>query len=107
MNELLADQQVEFKPGQRVRKGVLAKEVLAARRDAEPGLGLPVPDWAAVMADELVARVQKFPVDLVGDWADLAPVAVPGIAPEDVPAEDVTEAALAGLAGLIQRRVAS
>ena len=59
------------------------------------------------MSDELVALAQKVPLDLVGDWADLAPVEVPGVAPEDVPDDAVTEAALAGLAGLIQRRVAT
>lgn len=107
MNELLDEQQVDFRSGQRIRKGVLAKQVLASRRDDEPRLALPVPDWAVVISDELVARTQKVPLELVGDWAELAPVAVPGVAPDDVPTEAVTEAALAGLAGLIQRRAAT
>ena len=38
---------------------------------------------------------------LVGDWADLTPVDVPGIDPETLDEREVGEAALAGLAGLL------
>jgi hypothetical protein len=105
MNELLSEQGMVFPKGSRVRKGVLAKKVLAARRRDEPSLGLPVQDWVVTMSDELVARTRALPVELVGDWADLAPVDVPGIDPADVPVDEVTEAAIAGLAGLIEHRV--
>ncbi len=104
MNELLSEEGMDFPMASDVRKGFLAKRVLAARRPDEPGVGLPVQDWVVSMCEELVARVRELPVEVVGDWADLAPVDVPGIDPGDVPADAVAEAAIAGMAGLIKRR---
>ena len=103
MNELLSERGMDFPQGADVRKGLLAKKVLAARRPDESAVGLPVQDWVTSMAEELVARARELPVDIVGEWADLAPVDVPGIDPADVPPEAVAEAAIAGLAGLIER----
>ena len=73
--------------------------MLAARRPDEPAVGLPVQDWVVSMAEELVARARELPVELVGEWADLAPVDVPGTDPGDVDAEAVAEAAIAGSGG--------
>ncbi len=102
MNELLEARDLAFPIGSRVRKGFLAKEVLAARKRAEPSLGLPVPEWLAEEAADQVRRARELPLQLVGEWADLTPVPVPGIDPGEVPDGEVAQAAIAGLAGLVE-----
>ncbi len=104
-NELLAERDLPFPRGASFRKGVLAKQVLAARRGEESRIGLPVTDWVRESAAGLVRGLQDLDVELVGEWADLDPVDVPGIDPADVPAAEVAEAAVAGLAGVVERRL--
>jgi hypothetical protein len=105
VNELLNERGLEFPAGQGLRKRVLAKTVLAARRSDEPALGLSTPGWVREQSARTVAALRDR-VGLVGDWADLAPVDVPGVAPDDVPPELVQEAALEGLAGLVAAQIA-
>lgn len=102
VNEILASRGVVFPRGRALRKRVLAKQVLAARRREEPRLGLDVPPWLADAAAAQTERVRALDVDLVGDWADLVPVPVPGVGVEAVPADEVRRAAVAGLAGLLE-----
>ncbi len=105
VNELLDERGLTFPAGQGLRKKVLAKTVLAARRDAEPTLGLVTTPWVREQTQRTVKALSESGVTLVGDWADLEPVDVPGIDPEQVPLADVHEAALEGLAGLVAEQV--
>ena len=105
MNELLNAQGMAFPQGTQVRKRQLAKRILASHRAEEEAIGLAVEAWVREHADELVRGLQGLGVSLVGDWADLAPVDVPGIDPAAVPADDVAEAAVVGLTGLVADRI--
>lgn len=104
VNERLDARGVAWKPSRAVRKRLLAKTVLAARKKVEPALGLAVPDWLAGAAADQVERTRALGPDLHGDWRDLTPVDVPGAIPEDVDPAAVRDAALAGLAGLVVDR---
>ncbi len=106
LNELLDERGVDASTGPGLRKHQLAKTVLAARRAVEPWLGLPVHAWVRAQAGETVAGLHDLGVSLVGEWSDLTPVPLPGIDPGDVPAEQVAEAALAGLAGVLEHATA-
>lgn len=101
LNVLLDDLGLDFTDSSVVRKRVLAKGVLAGRRGLEPSLGLPVADWVAEHAAQTVRRLRDLEVELVGEWADLAPVAVPGVHTSAVTDREVADAALAGLAGVV------
>jgi hypothetical protein len=101
MNELLDECDLSYPAGNRLRKMILAKQVLAARRKDEPTLGLSVPDWLVDASATQVERARSLPVDLHGDWADLTPVSVPGGSIDDVEPAQVAEAAIAGMAGLV------
>lgn len=105
VNELLDERDLRFPIGQGLRKRTLAKTVLASRRDVEPALGLVTPAWVIEQTRRTVRSLSRAGVTLVGDWADLEPVDVPGIDPEQVPLAEVHDAALAGLAGLIAEQV--
>ena len=105
VNELLDERGLAFPAGQGLRKKILAKTVLAARRDAEPALGLVTPPWVREQTERTVAALRGAGVRLVGEWDDLEPVDVPGIGPDEVPLAEVHEAALEGIAGLIAEQV--
>lgn len=101
VNEILTARDLAFPAGRAIRKRVLAKEVLAARRRDEPSLGLDVPDWLAAAGAAQLARMRETDVDVFGDWSELTPIPVPGTRVEDVDEADVRRAAVAGLAGLL------
>ncbi len=101
LNELLDELEVTSKSMFRLRKRFLAKTVLAARRGEEPSLGLAVEAWVVEQTRHTVAALRESGVTLIGDWSDLDPVAVAGVQPADVTDGEISEAALAGLAGLI------
>lgn len=101
LNVLLDDVGLDFPASSVVRKRVLAKQVLAGRRRTEPSLGLPVADWVIEHSARTAKQLSGLGVRLVGDWADLAPVEVPGVHPREVADREVADAALAGLAGLV------
>jgi hypothetical protein len=105
VNELLDERDLRFPAGQGVRKRTLAKTILAARRGAEPALGLRTPPWVREQTERTVAALRGAGTRLVGDWADLEPVDVPGVEPDDVPLTDVHEAALEAIAGLVADQV--
>lgn len=101
VNELLDEAGLPSPHGQHVRKTILAKSVLAGRSAAEPRIGLPVAHWVEEHAAVMVGRLRELDVELVGEWSDLTPVAVPGVDPAEVPDAEVAQAACAGLAGLL------
>ena len=101
LNELLDAEGLPFPQGHQLRKRLLTKQVLAARTSGEPAIGLGVLPWVSEEADAQCAGLVDLGVRLVGDWADLTPVDVPGIDPETLDDREVGEAALAGLAGLL------
>lgn len=105
MNRLLTERGLPFRPGGTYRKR-LAKNILAARREEEPVLGLPVAAWVREQAADTAAALRETGVRVVGDLADLEPVDVPGARPQDVPETEVAAAAVAALAGLVERNVA-
>jgi len=105
VNELLDARDLPFPTGQGLRKRILAKTVLAARRYDEPALGLVTPAWVREQTEQTVTALKQAGTHLVGEWADLDPVDVPGVEPDDVPLADVHEAALEGLAGLIAEQI--
>ncbi|HET9421128.1 MAG TPA: hypothetical protein VFO49_08320 [Nocardioides sp.] len=105
VNELLDERDLAFPAGQGVRKRTLAKTILAARRAAEPALGLSTPPWVHEQTERTVSALREAGTRLVGDWADLEPVDVPGVEPDDVPLTDVHEAALEAIAGLVADQV--
>lgn len=105
MNELLNAQGMVFPQGTHIRKRHLAKRILAAHKSEEASIGLAVEPWVRAHADETVQQLQDLGVHLIGAWSDLTPVDVPGIDPADVPADDVAEAAVVGLTGLVADRI--
>ena len=105
LNELLDERGLKFPAGTGIRKQELAKQVLAARRRDEPSIGLPVEPWVVEAAARMATGLERSGVRIVGDLAELTPVEVPGIDPADVPEHEVTEAAVAGLAGILANRI--
>lgn len=101
LNELLDAEGLRFPAGMKLRKGLLCKQVLAARRPDEPSLGLSVADWVVEQSASQVEGLRALGVRLVGQWADLDPVDVPGISPEAVPEASINEASTAALAGVL------
>lgn len=101
LNALLDAEGLPFPQGHQLRKRLLTKQVLAARKPLEPAIGLEVEPWVVEEADAQRAGLADLGVRLVGDWADLTPVDVAGIDPETLDDREVGEAALAGLAGLL------
>ena len=105
LNESLAERGLEFPAGQILRKKVIAKQILASRRGAESRIGLPVAPWVEEASVAMRERLAALPVRLVGSWDDLDPVPVDGVDPGDVPAEEVAQAAVAALTGIVERKV--
>ncbi|HYH35126.1 MAG TPA: hypothetical protein VD814_08265 [Nocardioides sp.] len=107
LNALLDDAGHRFPAGDGLRKQFLAKRVLAARKAQEPSIGLPVAPWVDEQAALMVRQLEDMDLTLVGDWKELTPVAVPGIAPDEVATEEVLDAALVGLSALVAREIES
>ncbi len=105
LNELLDGDDLTFPIGSQLRKNVLAKTLMAARKAQEPAIGLPVAGWVQEYAETMVSRLQGLDLELVGEWSDLRPADVPGEDPATLPEELVTEAALAALAGVVAREI--
>lgn len=105
LNELLNSMDLAFPIGTDVRKGLLAKQVLAARKSSEPSIGLPVAPWVRAHAAHMVSALSEAGVTLVGSWDDLTPVDVPGVDPASVSSDLVLDAALEGLAGVLASQI--
>ncbi len=105
LNEHLNAADLVFPVGERLRKGNLAKEVMAAHRKEEPKIGFPITDWVRQSSTRMVNGLKESGVHLVGEWADLDPVAVPGVHPREVTDAAVAEAAIFGLAGIMEQLI--
>jgi hypothetical protein len=105
LNELLDERGLRFPAGQRLRKRRLAKEILASRRREEPALGLGVTDWVLQQTTDTRVVLQQDGVTVVGALADLDPVDVPGVHPSELPDAEIAEAAVFGLAGLLEGQI--
>lgn len=105
LNELLDAAGLPFPEGTDLRKGLLAKEVLAARKADEPAIGLPVAPWVRDHAAHMVGALDELGIVPVGSWEDLTPVDVPGVDPATVSDSEVADAAVAGLAGLLAAQI--
>ncbi len=105
MNELLDEAGLQFPTGDQVRKQYLAKKVLAGRKKEEPAIGLPVSKWVRKHSTFMVEELQGLDLTFIGDWGDLDPVDVPGIDPGDVSHREIIDAAVVGLAALVERDV--
>ncbi len=87
----------------------LSRHSLSLRRGEEAGLTLPPQHraWAEARAEELIQELVELGVEVVGDLEDLRPRATtkPFVSPEGLPAEELLEAALAGLTGMAMQHV--
>ena len=60
-------------------------------------------DWAVAWSQRTVAELQECGYDVVGDLADLVPSTRPtGVDPDNVPPEQLADAALAGMVSLVE-----
>ncbi|HXH80461.1 hypothetical protein [Nocardioides sp.] len=105
LNELLTEAGLPFPEGTDLRKGVLAKQVLAARKAAEPAIGLSVAPWVRDHAAHMVTALTDLGITPTGSWDDLAPVDVPGVDPATIDDSTVLDAAMAGLAGFLAQQI--
>ena len=85
----------------------IAKTILPRHRGAEPAIGFKVARWVRRLAEEQQAGLAGAGVRIVGDLADLEPVASSGVSPERVGVEAQLEAALHALEELVRRSVAN
>ena len=87
----------------------LSRHSLSPRRGLEAGLTLPPQhrEWAETEAERLIGELVEIGVEVVGDLEDLRPrpATKPFVSPEGLPAEELLEAALAGLTGLALNHV--
>ncbi|MCW2847761.1 MAG: hypothetical protein JWR90_1735 [Marmoricola sp.] len=105
VNALLETEGLAFPAGQRQRKNFLADTHSAVQRGSEARIGLPLAPWVEEHAAAMVAKLQTLDVELLGDWDELRPVAVPGVDPGSVDPAAVSEAAVAWLAGVVARQI--
>jgi hypothetical protein len=84
VNAGLARQGIGLEEGKRLRKRVIAKQILGSRAAAEPRIGLPVARWVEAYAAVAVRRLAAEAGRLEGAWSDLAPLDVPGSDPAAV-----------------------
>ena len=105
LNEMLEARGLKGQDGAPLRKGVLAKQVLAARKNQEPVTGLPVAAWVEEESRRMRRALARSGVRVVGDLDDLTPVEVPGVHPSAIDEREVSEAALSALAWAVQELV--
>ncbi|WP_232679419.1 hypothetical protein [Nocardioides sp. R-C-SC26] len=101
LNENLDARGRAYPAGAYVRKRVVAKTVLAARRAAESPLRVDPMPWMHQESTRLRAAVERAGVGVVGDLDDLVPRPVPGVGVGEVDGADVAASALAALAELV------
>jgi hypothetical protein len=83
----------------------LAKTILAGHRLEEEPIGFRVTRWVRRLADEQRRGLAATGVRVVGDLADLEPVAARGGAPDRVPVEAQLDAAVHAIEELLRRNV--
>lgn len=84
----------------------IAKTILPERRREEPAIEFKAGGWVRRLADEQRAGLTATGARIVGDLADLVPVASAGVRPERVGVEAQLEAALHAIEQLVRRNVA-
>lgn len=77
----------------------LAKQAMAGRSGGQP-IGFEPPVWLTERSAAMVEKIRESGVRVVGDLAELSPLAVPGADPEEVAADDALAAAVDALCGL-------
>lgn len=103
VNARLAQQGMAEADAHPVRKRLLAKQVLSARRGQEEGVALDVQPWVVGTSAEMVRRLRGSGVRLEGQWDDLAPVGVGGADPEQTSEAELVAAATYGFRELRNR----
>lgn len=83
-------------------KQQLAKRVLAKRRGEEPGVGYEPSTWLRERADRMVEQLRGSGIRVVGDLAELTPLAVSGARPGALPPQEQLAAAVAAIEGLVR-----
>lgn len=99
LNERLVDDELPPRIYHKLVKFRLGKQALAGRTDSPP-IGFDPPRWLVRRSREIVERLAESGARVVGDLAELTPVAVPGVDPERVPEADRLDAAVDALRGL-------
>lgn len=101
VNLATQDQGLSWQDGDPILKWLLAKAILSRRRGQEDKLVLPTEHhaWAQQVAKRFISEVEQLGVPVVGDLAELIPVAESGVT-DPVVAEQIADAAVDGLAGL-------
>ncbi len=100
LNQRLAD--LEFAEYAPTVKHRLAKGNLAGRREIEPALAFPIPEWLPELSQRMIGRLRDLGVRVIGDLDDLTPVPVPGVPLAKVSAEQQLDAAVAGLEAMVR-----
>lgn len=99
VNQALADGGGIDAEHQLLLKFQLAKKVMGSRAGGRP-IGFQPPPWLEERADTIVAKIRGSGVRVVGDLAELAPLAVPGDDPEHLAPEEALAAAVDALCGI-------
>jgi hypothetical protein len=104
LNERLTGDDLPSRAYHRHVKFPLGKKALAARTDG-PAIGFEPPAWLVQRAAAIVERLEASGAAVVGDLAELAPQAVAGVDPDEVPDAERLAAAVDALRGLTLQRV--
>ena len=99
VNQSLADDGGIDAEHQLLLKFQLAKKVMGSRSGGRP-IGFQPPPWLEERAHAIVTKLRESEVRVVGDLAELAPLAVPGDDPEEVAPEQALTAAVDALCGI-------
>ena len=102
LNAALDARGLPYPAAGRIRKSILAKQIMAEHRTEEARLGLPVDPWVTRHSRRTVGRLRRAVRRIEGEWSDLEPAAVTGVLPQDITVEQ--QAAAADFAAMILRR---
>jgi hypothetical protein len=103
LNERLALDEFTPQQYQRLVKGALAKQGLVKRGRESVPLGID-DRWVRRRSKDELTKLRKLDLRVVGDIAELEARPVPGVHTKNVSAEQQLEAALEGLAFMVNRR---
>lgn len=102
LNARFADGELSVREYDSLVKFGLAKRVMSGR--GGPAIGFTPPPWLVERSGQITARLADAGTRVVGDLAELTPLAVPGVDPDLVPPEERLAAAVDVLHALILRR---
>jgi hypothetical protein len=104
LNVILREQGLSRADYTRLGKHVLGKQVLPQQREQEGQITLPddVRQWLSRRSEAMISELERLPIDIVGDVAELAVSAgATGRDPNDVSDAEMVDAAVTALAGLL------